>query len=145
VCLDGVRGYNGVEVVHVLVNFLPGNLIGSRLPNPKNAAVKESRDAFIYQFGRLGLSYGTRIQERSSATPQRIFRSTGRCRSAPSPRGRCRFSSQGQTMRGGWIPTSLDFWPCQHFPTLPEPARRSFVIIGKRRQSTGMDECIQYD
>jgi hypothetical protein len=56
VYLDGVRGYNG------LVNFLPGNLIESRLPNPKNAAVKESRDAFIYQLGHLGLSYCTHIQ-----------------------------------------------------------------------------------
>jgi hypothetical protein len=112
VCLDGARWYNGLKVVHVLVNFLPGNSIENRLPNPKNVAVKESRDAVIYQFGHLGLSYGTRIQERrSSATPQRIFRSTGRCRStvcesrtgrsAPSPRGRCRFSSQGQTTRAG--------------------------------------------
>lgn len=59
VYLDGVRGYNGLGFVHVLVNFLPGNLIESRLPNPKNAAGRESRDAFIYQLGRLGLSYGT--------------------------------------------------------------------------------------
>lgn len=62
VYLDGVRGYNGLGVVHVLVNSLPGNLIESRLPNPNNATVKESRDAFIYQLGHLGLSYGTHIQ-----------------------------------------------------------------------------------
>jgi hypothetical protein len=62
VYLDGVRGYNGLGVVHVLVNSLPGNLIESRLPNPNNAAVKESRDAFIYQLGHLGLSYGSHIQ-----------------------------------------------------------------------------------
>ena len=64
VCLDGVRGYNDLEVVHVLVNFLPGNLIESCLPNPKNAVVKESRDAFVYQLGHLGLSYGTPYSER---------------------------------------------------------------------------------
>ena len=64
VYLDGVRGYNGLEVVNALVNILPRNLIESRLPNPKNAAVKESRDAFIYQLGHLGLSYGTPYSER---------------------------------------------------------------------------------
>jgi hypothetical protein len=37
VCLDGVRGHDGLEVLHVLVKFLPGDLIESRLPNPKNA------------------------------------------------------------------------------------------------------------
>ena len=40
VCLDGGRRYDGLEVLYVLVKFLPRDLIESRLPNPKNAEIR---------------------------------------------------------------------------------------------------------
>jgi hypothetical protein len=44
VCLDGDRGYDGLEVLYGLVKFLPRDLIESRLPNPKNAESVDNAD-----------------------------------------------------------------------------------------------------